>query len=109
MGEDDSASVKIPDFLLDAIDHDQLRTKREQQTIRRIEERLRAGEITVAEADEELVALALERFDHFSESTQAAVRERGQVLLHATPELVESRSAVAARYDAKSGNDEDAR
>lgn len=109
MANDDSASVKIPDALLEATDEDLMRAKREREVISRIEERLRAGEITVAQADEELVALALERFDHFSEATRAALKARGEATLEANPEIVESRAAVAEAYGAKSGNDEGVR
>ncbi|GAB5546991.1 MAG: hypothetical protein SangKO_067510 [Sandaracinaceae bacterium] len=109
MGDDDSASVRIPDALREATDEDLLREKREREVIRDIEARLRAGEITVAEADEELVALALERFEHFSEATQAALKSRSEAMLEASPEIVESRASIAAAYDAESGNDESVR
>jgi len=56
-----------------------------------------------------LVALALERFDHFSEATRAALKARGEATLEANPEIVESRAAVAEAYGAKSGNDEGVR
>lgn len=109
MGDDDSASVRIPDALREATDEDLLREKREREVIRDIEERLRAGEITVAEADAELVALALARFDHFSEATQAALKARSEALLEASPEIVESRASIAEAYGADSGNDESVR
>ncbi len=109
MAEDDAASVRIPDALLEATDEDALRARREREALQRIEARLRAGELTVAQADEELLALALERFDEVSERTRAELQARGEALLEASPEVVESRAAIAAAYGGETGNDEGAR
>ncbi len=103
---DDQGPVKIPDALFEATDEDAIRERREQEILTSIEARVRAGELSIREADQELMKLALEDHSFFSEHTQAALRERAEELLEESPELVESRKRIADHYGAQSGNDE---
>lgn len=102
----DDGPVKIPDALFEATDEETLRAKREAEVIASIEARLRAGEITMREADEELMALVREDLSFFSEATQAQIHDYTQMLLEQSPELVESRKAVARNYNAETGDEE---
>lgn len=102
----DDGPVKIPDALFEATDEETLRAKREADIVASIEARLRAGQITMREADEELMALVREDFRFFSEATQAQIRDYTEMMLEQSPELVESREAVAQNHNAKTGDEE---
>jgi hypothetical protein len=103
---DDNGPVKMSEALFEATDEDALRAKREEKIVASIEARLRAGEITVREADAELMKLVLADFKFFSESTQAKIRAHAEAQLDENPEMVESRPRIAAHYGAETGDDE---
>jgi len=103
---DDKGPVRIPDDLFEATDEGALRARREKEAVDSIEAKVQAGEMTVREADEELMKLVLEDFDFFSESTRAALQKRADIMLEESPEIVESRRSIAERYGARTGDEE---
>lgn len=104
---DDQGPVKIPDALFEATSEDALRERREKEAVAAIEARVRAGELTVREADAELLKLVVADFEFLGEDVQAAIQRRGEALLEESPSLVESRRAVAAHYGARTGDDDE--
>jgi len=99
--------VKIPDALFEATDEDAQRERRQEEVLAALEARVRAGQMTIREADEELMRLALEDFDYLSERTRAHIRSYAGALLERCPELVESRPRVAEHYGAETGDDDE--
>lgn len=100
--------VTIPDALFEATDEETLRAKREAEFVATLEAKVRAGEMTIRDADKAMLDyLAEADFSFFSDATQAQIRDYADMLLDASPELVESRARVAEAYNARTGDEEE--